>query len=202
MHATLEAKRNFFDDLAERWDSFTDAPAVTRQLESVLTAAGIRPDEHVLDLGCGTGILTLWLRKFISGGSITAVDISRRMIEQARQKCGEEGISWLVADAAALPVPSGSFNRVLCFSTWPHFTDPGPVCKEIHRILKPGRELHIIHTIPREKVNAVHTGAGGPIAGDLLPPAADVGQLLERHGFTITGTIDNDERYFVTALKS
>jgi ubiquinone/menaquinone biosynthesis C-methylase UbiE len=201
MHTSLEAKRIFFDDLAERWDSFTDATEATRQLEAILTATGMKPDEDVLDLGCGTGILTLWLRTFISGGSITAVDISRRMVELARRKCGENGISWLVADAADVPVPSTSFDRVICFSTWPHFTDPGPVCDELYRILRPGKQLHIIHTISREKVNAVHTGAGGPIARDHLPPATDVGKLLERHGFRTAETVDNEERYCVTAVK-
>ena len=68
-------------------------------------------------------------------------------------------------------------------------------------MLAPGGLLHVWHLIPREKVNAIHAGAGEAVRGDVLPPAAQTAALLGAAGFRIVTASEADDRYLVTAMK-
>jgi ubiquinone/menaquinone biosynthesis C-methylase UbiE len=193
-------RRSYFDDLSGRWDGFTDADRVCRMLTTVLSGYGIGRDEHVIDLGCGTGNLTQVLSHILGPeGRITAVDFSPEMIAVASEKMSDPRIRWLVADAAALPLEDKSTDRIICFSAWPHFADPHAVGRELSRVLRPHGELHIVHIDSREKINAVHSGVGGPIGADLLPSAAALAAILASCGFIVHETVDNGSAYRVSA---
>ena len=53
-----QEKLKYFDELASRWDGFTDHNRVRASLRVELDRMHLLPDEHVVDLGCGTGNLT------------------------------------------------------------------------------------------------------------------------------------------------
>lgn len=193
-------RREYFDELSSRWDSFTDGAKVQRALATLVQTYGVRPEEHVLDLGCGTGNLTHVLCSSLGvHGHITAVDIAPEMIAVARARLADVRAEWLVADAVSLPLPDACVDRVICFSAWPHFPDPGRVAREVSRVLRVNGHLHIVHIDGREKINAIHTGAGGPIGHDLLPPSADVVQLLRSAGYDVVEEIDSPDAYRVSA---
>lgn len=59
---------------------------------------------RVLDLGCGTGYFSALLRE--RGAQVVCADISHAMLEQAKQRCGDEGMSYQLADAEQLPFAS------------------------------------------------------------------------------------------------
>ncbi len=192
-------RRAYFDDLAARWDSFTDGAKVQGTLAGVVRGYGLRTDEHVVDLGCGTGNLTHVLCAALGDAArITAVDLAPAMITMAQRRLPDPRVRWLVADAASLPLPGRSVDRVICFSAWPHFPAPERVAKELGRVLRPGGQLHVLHIDGRDKINAIHTGVGGAIRHDLLPPAADMGHLLERAGYVVIEQIDTQDTYRVS----
>lgn len=110
-----QEKRKYFDDLASRWDGFTDHDRVRASLRIELGRMRLSPDEHVVDLGCGTGNLTAVLLETLGAGAcITAVDFSPAMVERAREKLADPRVRWCVADAAALPLLPESCDRVRC----------------------------------------------------------------------------------------
>lgn len=192
-------RRAYFDDLSARWDSFTDGVKVQGALAGVLRGYGLRPDEHVVDLGCGTGNLTHVLCSMLGADArITAVDLAPAMIIKAQGRLSDTRVGWLVADAASLPLPGRSVDRVICFSAWPHFPEPERVAKELGRVLRTGGHLHVLHIDGKEKINAIHAGVGGAIGKDLLPPATDVGLLLRRAGYDVLEEIDTPEAYRVS----
>ena len=198
----LESKRAFFDDLALRWDDSHDLAAVEQRLDEGLAAFGLLPDETVLDIGCGTGNLTkVILRRLSPAGKVVAVDISPKMVEVARQKIADKRVSWLVADAHNLPLPQGIFDRAICLAVWPHFDDPLAAARELWRVLRPGGAIHIWHLMSRERMNQVHASAGGPVAHDLLPPAAETGLVLEKAGFDVLEAKESEDLYLVTAVR-
>jgi ubiquinone/menaquinone biosynthesis C-methylase UbiE len=90
-------------------------------------------------------------------------------------------------------------DRVVCFSAWPHFGDPAAVAAEARRVLRPGGTLHVLHVQSREQINEIHGRAGGAVAHDLLPPAAQLAALLEAAGLAVTETVDAEDRYRVSA---
>jgi ubiquinone/menaquinone biosynthesis C-methylase UbiE len=75
-----------------------------------------RPPGDVLEIACGTGIVTRRLRERLDSRlRLVASDLSRSMLDYARQKLGGmRGIEWREADAAALPFKDASFGAVVC----------------------------------------------------------------------------------------
>jgi demethylmenaquinone methyltransferase/2-methoxy-6-polyprenyl-1,4-benzoquinol methylase len=196
------SKREYFDGIAEKWEGLMDVHALEIALRNVVAELNIGPEEVVLDLGCGTGILTGILVGLLSDrGRIHAVDFSPAMIAVAEAKHHDRKISWHLADALHLPVPDSSIDRVVCFSSWPHFPDHGAVAGEITRVLRNGGTLAILHLQPKETVNHIHSSAGGPIAEDLLPPAAHVASLLRTNNLTPARIVDDDRMYLIVATK-
>jgi SAM-dependent methyltransferase len=65
----------------------------------------------IIDLGCGTGLLTRSLAK--AGRSVTGVDPSRTMLDYARRQPGSESVTWIQGDASALP-PDGAADLAIC----------------------------------------------------------------------------------------
>ncbi|WP_227507806.1 MULTISPECIES: malonyl-ACP O-methyltransferase BioC [unclassified Marinobacter] len=99
-------------------------------------------DLTLLDLGCGTGWFT---RKFADFGqieSLSGVDLSPGMLEQAR-KNGPAGISWIVGDAEYLPLPDSSVDVIFSNLMIQWCDDPGAVLRECRRILRPGGNLMV-----------------------------------------------------------
>ena len=74
---------------------------------------------------------------------------------------------------------------VLCYNTWPHFDDPEGVIQEFARWLRPRGMALVWHDIGRERLAAIHAGAGGPIAADRLPPVGELGALFSKSDFGV-----------------
>ena len=199
---TVNHRTDFFDTIADKWDGWEDLPALEKKLADGLGEFGVRADERVVDIGCGTGNLTRALLSRLSPkGKIVAVDISPRMIEVAKRKVSDPRVSWHPTDARRLPIDDAGCDRVFCYSVWPHFDDRAAVAAELGRVLTPGGLLHVWHLIPRERINEIHAGAGEAVRGDVLPPAEETAELLAAAGFRIVTASESDGRYLVTAVK-
>lgn len=202
--STPISRQEFFDRAAGEWDARVATDDFMRRLRSEVAGLEVEPDETVLDLGCGTGNLTVvLLRECLSAhGHVLALDFSPVMLRHARAKVGPDSrVSWLEADAAAVPAPDHGVDRVICFSTWPHFPEPAAVAAEMARVLKPGGRLDVLHVDGRDTINHIHAAAGGAVAADLLPPATELAELLERSGFTVKQSRDDDDGYLVSAVR-
>ncbi|MGH8583795.1 MAG: class I SAM-dependent methyltransferase [Gammaproteobacteria bacterium] len=96
--------------------------------------------EPVLEIACGTGILTQQLRAFLSPAvRLVATDLNEPMIDYARSKLtGVEPIDWRPADAAALPFPPASFAAVACQFGLMFVPDKQAALREARRVLAEG----------------------------------------------------------------
>ena len=195
-------RREFFDHLADQWDEFYETDRVLPLLKDGLRSFKVDPKEQVIDLGCGTGVLLGCLLEHLDqDGAVTAVDISGRMIEKAKAKHQDDRVRFLVADAARIPVPDASADRVLCFSAWPHFPDPDAVIRELLRILKPGGRLHVWHVDSRHKINDIHKHAHHSVSADMLEPAERLAERMRSAGMSVEDRRDDQDSYLVTARK-
>ena len=67
----VDPRINFFDQLAPRWDTDCSNPAETlRRLDELETRLNLRPGQHLLEIGCGTGQITSWLARRVHPGRI------------------------------------------------------------------------------------------------------------------------------------
>jgi ubiquinone/menaquinone biosynthesis C-methylase UbiE len=154
-----------------------------------------------LDLGCGTGAVTLHLvrRAF----SVDAVDHSPDMIAVARERVLEEKagdpVSFHVCDAAHLPFGDGRFDLVTCQRVLHHIVDMGPVFAEVDRVLKPGGSFYLSDAVADStpaasalrslwKVLLPRLGEpqrhGPPRGHSAHRQAAEFKRLLDRQGFS------------------
>jgi SAM-dependent methyltransferase len=100
------------------------------------------PDSRVLELACGTGIVTRRLRQALPpGAQLVATDLSGAMIAIAREKLAGDDVHWRTADASSLPFKDGAFDTVVCQFGLMFLPDPARGFTEARRVLRPGGEL-------------------------------------------------------------
>jgi SAM-dependent methyltransferase len=95
---------------------------------------------HVLEIACGTGLVTRRLREHLDPAiRLFASDISKVMLDYARNKLVRyEGIEWREADAASLPFGAGEFSAVVCAFGVMFVPDKRALFREVRRVLKSG----------------------------------------------------------------
>lgn len=143
-NATRQKKESFiWNKLAASYDSrvlktYKDA----YDLSIRNTCSILSPDHQVLEIGCGTGIISLGIAPFVE--RVVPTDISPKMISIAKGKAEVLGISNVdcrVCDGYSLPYESESFDVVLLFNTLHFVKEPATILREAHRLLKPSGYL-------------------------------------------------------------
>jgi demethylmenaquinone methyltransferase/2-methoxy-6-polyprenyl-1,4-benzoquinol methylase len=204
-HGNLQStngQRDYFDAQAKHWDSFCKPDMIRPGLAAYVASLGLQGNEAILDLGCGTGILSsVVLDHLNEDGCLHAVDFSPAMLAVAQAKLADNRLRWHLADAAQIPLPDAAVSVVLCFSSWAHFTQQHTVINEMHRVLKPGGSLHIFHLQSKERINEIHTNANAAISHDLLPPASVLAEAVAARGFHPELVVDSHEQYLIRAKK-
>jgi SAM-dependent methyltransferase len=112
---------------------------------------GIRPDDHVLDIGCGTGQTTRDAARMARAGAAVGVDVSASMIERARRltdATGLSNVSFVRADAANHPFPPASFDVAISRFGTMFFARPVAAFANIRRALRPGG--HVVMMVWQE----------------------------------------------------
>ena len=117
------------------------APATT----AVLDAAKLQPGERVLDVACGSGLLTraAWHAVQSTGGEVVGTDISERMLAQAAERSPD--CRFVQANAQILDklVPHGHFDAVLCGLGLMYMPDPEAALATMARCLRPGGRMAV-----------------------------------------------------------
>jgi ubiquinone/menaquinone biosynthesis C-methylase UbiE len=159
-----DASAATFDDEA---DHGLRDPSVRAAWAELLLPLMPDPPATVLDLGCGTGSLSLLLAA--AGHHVRGLDASRQMISLARVKTAGLPVELTQGDAAEPPYEPASADVVLCRHVLWALEDRDAVMARWVRLLKPGGRLVLVE-------GSWSTGAG--------LPAADCSDLVLRHRAT------------------
>jgi ubiquinone/menaquinone biosynthesis C-methylase UbiE len=118
-------------------------PASAAHMAAIL---GLRGDEQVLDVACGTGHAALAIAKQLKAGRVTAVDFSSGMLDQARKKAAALNVSnveFLERDMQNLGFPAGLFNVAVCAFGIFFVEDMDAQLSHIASAVKPGGRIMI-----------------------------------------------------------
>ena len=111
----------------------------SRQLAPLLIEfAGVDAGERVLDVGCGTGSLSIAIARLTAAGSIVGIDASKGFIEYARAQNSDPRVSFELGDGQNLSYPEASFDRCVSLLVVNHIPDTPKALNEICRVTKPG----------------------------------------------------------------
>lgn len=116
----------------------------TAEADGAFLLPHLKPNFHILDIGCGPGSITAGFAKYIPNGSVTGVDLSEEVITQAKEYVssldGVPGnVSFCVGNVVdGLAFEDGEFDAVFCNQTLLHIPDPVKAMQEAKRVCKRG----------------------------------------------------------------
>lgn len=134
-----------YDSVTEQFDYFTER--LTRPLAArMVELAEISPNEKILDVGTGTGVVALQAAR-TAAKTVCGIDLSREMLakaeEKARQLKVEQKVKFRRMDAEALDFENEKFDAAVSLFALLHFPNPLTALREIFRVLRPDGRLVI-----------------------------------------------------------
>jgi ubiquinone/menaquinone biosynthesis C-methylase UbiE len=158
-----------FDEAAADWDSEPRRVALMKAIgEAILRETKPTTNMDVLDYGCGTGLIGLFLLPHVQ--SVTGADNSTGMLEVLRGKIASDGLGTMQAiqlDLEHDAIPSSRYHMIVVGMAMHHIADTERVLRAFHKMLMPGGTLCIadLDTEP----------------GNFHP--ADMADIVHHHGF-------------------
>jgi SAM-dependent methyltransferase len=130
--------------------------------EAVVEAAGVRADEAVLDVACGTGNAAL-LASARGAARVVGVDLEPALLACAPR---DAGVEWVAGDALALPLPDDAFDVALSVFGVMYASDHARAAAELARVTRTGGRIALASWIPGSFLPSM----GAALAPFLPPP--------------------------------
>jgi ubiquinone/menaquinone biosynthesis C-methylase UbiE len=137
------------DQFTRQATPFSTAKTIADEgaLRMIVEAAEAGPDDTVLDVACGGGIVVCAFAPHVKHA--TGIDMTPAMLTRARTLAAEKGVAnvtWQEGDVGCLPWPDGAFTIVVTRFAMHHFLDPAAIMAEMVRVCAPGGRVVIVDT--------------------------------------------------------
>lgn len=164
-------------------------PVLQPGRKAVVEALGLKPGDRVLEVGVGTGLsLPLYPRDV----TITGIDVSREMLQKARQRVARKRLTHVEAlhemDAERMSLADASFDKVVAMYVVSVVERPDRLLAELHRVCRPHGEIFLVNHVRSDNrfIAAVEKGLarfsdklGFRPDFELRDMVADAGELTE-----------------------
>lgn len=188
-------QRRRFNALVDVFDTPQPAEVIER-LQQIVSAAGLRCGEAVLDVGTGTGVLVPLIKSY-RPSAILACDLAEKMLQRVREKYPEVR-TWR-ADIALLRLESASLDVIFMNAMYGNIADKPRACRNAARMLRPGGRLVVSHPEGRAFVDQLR------ITSDLfiesLPTQEEFQALLGPLCLEVVTYRDEPKLYLMVAQK-
>lgn len=205
--------KDFFNRHAGKWDAFEEPDnrshssgrlgcrrrcSVGLIINAILDRICIQPDDRILDVGCGTGILTTFFEKR-RVKHFTGIDFSPKMIEEYKKKfpCRKALVGDFEKQGLFKP---DSFTKVIIYNAFPHFKNHQKVFANAFAYLKPKGGLYIVHSMTRTELDRHHRKAGGAVADHVLPSDKEFRRFYAAAGFKDI-EVDDSNLFYSRGIK-
>lgn len=150
------------DQFTRQAAPFAAAAAIRNEeaLNRIVQWAGTGPEDIVLDVACGPGLLACAFARVAQHA--TGVDMTPAMLEQARKTQQEQGlknVSWQPGDVYSLPFQPAQFSVVSSRFAFHHLQEPMAALKEMKRVCKPGGRIVVADMAPLPEKSAALNAA-------------------------------------------
>lgn len=144
MNSNADAhQRLIVDQFTRQAIPFSQMPDHSPEL--ILAASGVGPNDTVLDVACGPGVLACAFAEVAR--HVTGIDLTPAMIERAQalqQSKGRTNMDWRIGDVSPLPFPGEAFSLVFTRYSFHHFLDPKAVFAEMARVCRRGGRVVVV----------------------------------------------------------
>lgn len=156
--------------------------------DDLISIADLRPGERVLDIACGTGIVTQRAAQRVgAGGRVVGLDVNPGMLAVARAETPARlSIDWFEASAESMPLPDETFDVVLCQMGLQFIPNKLAALREARRVLASGGRAHLTVPGPKPAIFGImadglarHIGREAAAFAELVFSLHDVDELTE-----------------------
>lgn len=183
--ATAVSFKQYGGNAAENYERYFVPTIGMAWATALLDAAELHPGDRVLDVACGTGVVTrLAAERVGRDGAVAGLDINSAMLAVARSvpssgASSGAAIEWHEASAESLPLADGSFDVVLSSLGLQFVPDKASALREMQRVLAPDGHLAIATVGPTPPLFAILEQA---LARHVKPEAAGfMGAVFSLH---------------------
>jgi ubiquinone/menaquinone biosynthesis C-methylase UbiE len=175
----------FFDLWSVVYDNPVVQRAVYRVEHDAVMAVLPAQSKTILDVGCGTGLLTGRLATERPQATVTGFDFSAGMLDQARQQSPTQ--SWVRGDATRLPVRSSGIDVITCTESFHWYPDQPAAVSEFARVLRPNGRAIITFLSPPAAVLSRLAGAALNLACQpaTFPTRGELRMMLRQAGLEV-----------------
>jgi SAM-dependent methyltransferase len=135
-------RERILDQFTRQAVPFSTAPGIKdeRALELLVEASGAGPDDTVLDVACGPGLVVAAFARVARHA--TGIDVTPAMLARARELTADlANVTLDHGEVLPLPYADGTFSIVVSRFAFHHFADPGAVLAEMRRVCRPGGRI-------------------------------------------------------------
>lgn len=217
-----DSPRTPFSSMAEAYERIAVPAMFIPEALNLLEIAALQPGERVLDVACGTGIVSRLAAPLLGEtGQVIGLDLNEAMLAVARARPVPSGApaEWRQGNAMSLPFPDAVFDAVLCQNGLQFMPDRTLALREMLRVLRPERRLVLSvigHEAASQAVEATVDRFLGPDAVTLfhepfvLGSVGTLSQLFDGVGFrsvdiirqTITASCPTVDAFLAFTLNS
>ncbi|MCO0638069.1 class I SAM-dependent methyltransferase, partial [Lutimaribacter sp. EGI FJ00014] len=169
--------KSFGGSPAENYQRFFVPSIGAPVADDLIAAARLQPGERVLDVACGTGVVTRLAAECVGAtGAVAGLDVNPGMLAVARSRTPPDiSIDWHEASAESMPLPDAAFDVVLCQMGLQFIPDKLAALREMRRVLDTGGRAFVTVPGPKPPIFAVMTDA---LARNFSSEAASFGDLV------------------------
>jgi SAM-dependent methyltransferase len=188
-------QRRRFNELVDVFDRPQPLEVMAR-LREIVSSAGLRSGEVVLDVGTGVGVLIPLIQSY-QPAAVLACDVAEKMLQRVQNKY--PAVRTFHADIALLDLASTSVDAIFMNGMYGNIADKPAACRNAARMLRSGGRLVVSHPEGRAFIDQLR--ATSNLFIEQFPTREEFEAFLEPLGFEVITYRDESKLYLMVARK-